>query len=210
MEKGVCAMEKQKIDQTAKVLKFIEDFMQENSYPPTVRDMCKGLNISSTATIVYHLRKLEKQGKLSREKQKNRAIEINGSSKAELRTKIPVVGKVAAGEPILATENVEDTLAFSDNIFGNTQDEMFILKVSGDSMVNIGIYDGDKIVVMKQATAENGEIVVAMVDDSATVKRFFKEDGHIRLQPENDYMEPIIVENAVILGKVVGLIRQYK
>ncbi|MBR2909689.1 MAG: transcriptional repressor LexA [Clostridia bacterium] len=203
-------MEKQKIDQTAKVLKFIEDFMQENSYPPTVRDMCKGLNISSTATIVYHLRKLEKQGKLSREKQKNRAIEINGSSKAELRTKIPVVGKVAAGEPILATENVEDTLAFSDNIFGNTQDEMFILKVSGDSMVNIGIYDGDKIVVMKQATAENGEIVVAMVDDSATVKRFFKEDGHIRLQPENDYMEPIIVENAVILGKVVGLIRQYK
>ena len=203
-------MEKQKIDQTAKVLEFIERFMEENSYPPTVRDMCKGLNIASTATIVYHLRKLEKQGKLSREKQKNRAIEISGTNKAQLKTKIPVVGKVAAGTPILATENVEDTLAFSDNIFGNSQEEMFILKVSGDSMVNIGIYDGDKIVVLKQSDAENGEIVVAMVDDSATVKRFFKENGHIRLQPENDYMEPIIVEDAVILGKVVGLIRQYK
>ena len=203
-------MEKQKIDQTAKVLDFIEKFMEENSYPPSVRDMCKGLNISSTATIVYHLRKLEKQGKLSREKQKNRAIEISGTKKTPLKIKIPVVGKVAAGTPILATENVEDTLAFSDNIFGNSQEEMFILNVSGDSMVNIGIYDGDKIVVLKQANAENGEIVVAMVDDSATVKRFFKEDGHIRLQPENDYMEPIIVEDAVILGKVVGLIRNYK
>lgn len=203
-------MEKQKIDQTAKVLEFIEKFMEENSYPPSVRDMCKGLNISSTATIVYHLRKLEKQGKLSREKQKNRAIEINGAKKAPLKTKIPVVGKVAAGTPILATENIEDTLAFSDNIFGSSQDEMFILNVSGDSMVNIGIYDGDKIVVLKQSNAENGEIVVAMVDDSATVKRFFKEDGHVRLQPENDYMEPIIVPQAVILGKVVGLIRNYK
>ena len=203
-------MEKQRINQTARVLEFIERFMEENSYPPSVRDMCKGLNIASTATIVYHLKKLENQGKLSREKQKNRAIEISNSSKAQLKTKIPVVGKVAAGEPILATENVEDTLAFSDNIFGNTQDQMFILNVSGDSMVNIGIYDGDKIVVLKQSNAENGEIVVAMVEDSATVKRFFKEDGHIRLQPENDYMKPIIVDDAVILGKVVGLIRQYK
>ena len=203
-------MEKQKIDQTAKVLEFIERFMEENSYPPSVRDMCKGLNIASTATIVYHLRKLEKQGKLSREKQKNRAIEVSGSKKAQLKTKIPIVGKVAAGTPILATENVEDTLAFSDNIFGNSQEEMFILKVSGDSMVNVGIYDGDKIVVLKQANAENGEIVVAMVEDSATVKRFFRENGHVRLQPENDYMEPIIVDDAVILGKVVGLIRQYK
>lgn len=203
-------MEKQKIDKTAEVLEFIESFMEENSYPPSVRDMCKGLNIASTATIVYHLKKLEKQGKLSREKQKNRAIEINGNKKSQLKNKIPVIGKVAAGTPILATQNIEDTLAFSDNIFGNAQDEMFILNVSGDSMVNVGIYDGDKIVVLKQSSAENGEIVVAMVDDSATVKRFFKENGHIRLQPENDYMEPIIVEDAVILGKVVGLIRQYK
>ena len=203
-------MKTEKIDQTQKLLEFIENFMEENSYPPSVRDMCKGLNVSSTATIVYHLRKLEKQGKLSREKQKNRAIGVTGTRKTELKRGIPIVGKVAAGIPILATENIEDTLAFSDNIFGNDQEEMFILNVSGDSMINIGIYDGDKIVVHKQSNAENGEIVVAMVEDSATVKRFFKEENHIRLQPENDYMDPIIVDQATILGKVVGLIRNYK
>jgi len=202
-------MKKEKVDQTAKVLEFIKDFMEKNSYPPTVRDMCKGLNISSTATIVYHLRKLESQGKLSREKQKNRAIDIAGTKKT-IKNSIPVIGKVAAGVPITATENVEDDFAFSDNIFGSDQDDMFILNVSGDSMINVGILNGDKIVVHKQANAENGEIVVAMVDDSATVKRFYKEENQIRLQPENDYMEPIIVESATILGKVVGLIRNYK
>ena len=126
------------------------------------------------------------------------------------KNQIPVVGKVAAGTPIFATENIEDTFGFTSNVFGQDQDEMFILNVSGDSMVNAGIFDGDKIVVKKQMVAENGEIVVALIDDSATVKRFYKENGHIRLQPENDYMEPIIVDNAVILGKVVGLIRNYK
>ena len=181
--------------------------MEKNSYPPAVRDMCQGLNISSTATIVYHLRKLEEQGKITRDKQKNRAIEVvNGKKK----NGIPVVGKVAAGIPITATENIEDSFSFSQNVFGASQEGLFILNVSGDSMVNCGIYDGDKIVVQKQSNAENGEIVVAMVDDEATVKRFFKENDHIRLQPENDYMEPIIVTDAVILGKVVGLIRNYK
>ena len=197
-----------RIDQTTKVLEFIEDFMKTNSYPPSVRDMCAGLGISSTATIVYHLRKLESQGKLTRQKQRNRAIDIPSAKKQSVNN-IPVVGKVAAGQPITATENVEDNLSFSDNIFGNS-DELFILNVSGDSMVNVGIYNGDKIVVHKQTNAENGEIVVAMVDDSATVKRFYKEKDHIRLQPENDFMEPIIVPSATILGKVVGLIRNYK
>lgn len=203
-------MKKEKISQTEKVLEFIENFMENNSYPPTVRDMCQGLKISSTATIVYHLRKLEEQGKIVRDKQKNRAIDVVNSKKVVVKNSIPVVGKVAAGIPISATENIEDNFAFSDNIFGSFQDEMFILNVSGDSMINAGIFNGDKIVVHKQANAENGEIVVAMIDDEATVKRFFKEDGHIRLQPENDYMEPIIVTDAVILGKVVGLIRNYK
>lgn len=198
-----------KKSQTEKVLEFIENFTEKNSYPPSVRDMCQGLNISSTATIVYHLRKLEKQGKLTRDSKKNRAIEIIGQEKAQLKKKIPIVGKVAAGTPILATENIEDTIAFSDNVFGGGQDELFILNVQGESMINAGIFDGDKIVVHKQATAETGEIVVAMVEDSATVKRFYKENGHIRLQPENDFMEPIIVENAVILGKVIGLIRNF-
>ena len=200
-------MKKEKIDQTAKVLEFIENFIEKNSYPPSVRDMCAGLNISSTATIVYHLRKLENQGKLTREKQKNRAIDVVNSKK---KNGIPVVGKVAAGIPITATENIEDSFSFSQNVFGAGQEDMFILNVSGDSMVNCGIYDGDKIVVQKQSNAENGEIVVAMVDDEATVKRFYKENGYFRLQPENDYMEPIIVENVIILGKVVGLIRNYK
>lgn len=196
-------------NQTEKVLEFIQSFTEKNSYPPSVRDMCQGLNISSTATIVYHLRKLEKQGKLNRDSKKNRAIEIVGQEKAPLKKKIPIVGKVAAGTPILATENIEDTISFSDNVFGGEQDELFILNVQGESMINAGIFDGDKIVVHKQATAETGEIVVAMVEDSATVKRFYKENGHIRLQPENDYMDPIIVEDAVILGKVVGLIRNF-
>lgn len=198
-----------KKDQTENVLEFIESFTEKNSYPPSVRDMCQGLNISSTATIVYHLRKLEKQGRLVRDGKKNRALEIVGQDKTQLKKKIPIVGKVAAGTPITATENIEDTLAFSDNVFGNDQDDLFILNVQGDSMINAGIFDGDKIVIHKQVTAENGEIVVAMVDDSATVKRFYKESNHIRLQPENDFMEPIIVDNAIILGKVVGLIRNF-
>lgn len=199
-------MKEQKISQTEKVLNFISEFTKKNSYPPSVREMCAGLGISSTATIVYHLKKLEEQGKLSREKSRNRAIEVSGVS---MLSGIPVVGKVAAGIPITATENVEDTLSFSQNLFGD-QDELFILKVQGESMINAGIFDGDKIVVHKQENAENGEIVVAMIDGEATVKRFYKEKNQIRLQPENDFMSPIIVKDVQILGTVVGLIRSYK
>lgn len=195
---------KEKISQTEKVLNFIQDFTQKNSYPPSVREMCAGLGISSTATIVYHLRKLEKEGKLSREKSRNRAIEVNGRS--PFMQGIPVVGKVAAGTPITATENIEDTLSFSQNLFGD-QDELFILNVQGESMINAGIFDGDKIVVHKQENAENGQIAVAMIDGEATVKRFYKENGRIRLQPENDFMEPIIVKDVQILGVMVGLVR---
>lgn len=199
-------MKEQKISQTEKVLNFVSEFTKKNSYPPSVREMCAGLGISSTATIVYHLKKLEEQGKLSREKSRNRAIEVSGVS---MLSGIPVVGKVAAGIPITATENVEDTLSFSQNLFGD-QDELFILKVQGESMINAGIFDGDKIVVHKQENAENGEIVVAMIDGEATVKRFYKEKNQIRLQPENDFMSPIIVKDVQILGTVVGLIRNYK
>ena len=199
-------MKEQKISQTERVLNFIAEFTKKNSYPPSVREMCQGLGISSTATIVYHLKKLEEQGKLSREKSRNRAIEVSGVS---MLSGIPVVGKVAAGTPITATENIEETLSFSQNLFGN-QDELFILNVQGESMINAGIFDGDKIVVHKQENAENGEIVVAMIDGEATVKRFYKEKNQIRLQPENDFMAPIIVKDAQILGTVVGLIRNYK
>lgn len=200
-------MKEQKITQTEKVLNFISDFTKKNSYPPSVREMCKGLGISSTATIVYHLKKLEEQGKLVREKSRNRAIEVSGLQ--PLSSGIPVVGKVTAGLPITAVENIEDTLSFSQNVFGN-QDELFILNVSGESMINAGIFDGDKIVVRKRESAENGEIVVAMIEGEATVKRFYKEKNQIRLQPENDFMSPIIVKNVQILGVVVGLIRTYR
>lgn len=199
-------MKEQKLTQTEKVLNFISDYTKKNSYPPSVREMCKGLGISSTATIVYHLKKLEEQGKLVREKSRNRAIEVSGLQ--TLSETIPIVGKVTAGTPITAIENVEDTLSFSQNVFG-ASGELFILNVSGESMINAGIFDGDKIVVKKCEYAENGEIVVAMIDGEATVKRFYKESNHIRLQPENDYMSPIISENVQILGTVVGLIRKY-
>lgn len=199
-------MKEQKLTQTEKVLNFISDYTKKNSYPPSVREMCKGLGISSTATIVYHLKKLEEQGKLVREKSRNRAIEVSGLQ--TLSETIPIVGKVTAGTPITAIENIEDTLSFSQNVFGSSA-ELFILNVSGESMINAGIFDGDKIVVKKCEYAENGEIVVAMIDGEATVKRFYKESNHIRLQPENDYMSPIISENVQILGTVVGLIRKY-
>lgn len=199
-------MKNQKMSQTEKVLNFITEFTKKNSYPPSVREMCKGLGISSTATIVYHLKKLEEQGKLSREKSRNRAIEVSGVQM--FSSGIPVVGKVAAGTPITATENIEDTFSFSQNLFGD-QEELFILNVSGESMINAGIFDGDKIVVKKQENAENGEIVVAMIDGEATVKRFYKEKNQVRLQPENDFMQPIIVKDATIVGVVVGLIRKY-
>jgi len=200
-------MNKQKISQTDRVYEYILSFTEKNSYPPSVREMCDALGISSTATIVYHLRKLEDAGKLSREKSRNRAIGL-ASVKPTMKG-IPVVGKVAAGVPITATENIEDTISFSSGLFGS-EDELFILNVSGDSMINAGIFDGDKIVVRKSSTAENGEIVVAMMDGEATVKRFYKEKGQIRLQPENDFMSPIIVKDAEVIGHVVGLIRNYR
>lgn len=197
------------INQTSeKMLEFIENYIKEYSYPPSMREICDGMDLASTSTVSYHLEKLERAGLLTRQKLKNRAIDL--ASRVEVETtQIPVVGRVAAGTPILATENIEDNFTLSNNIFSDSG-ELFVLNVSGDSMVNIGILDRDKIVVHKQSTAENGEIVVAMVDDCATVKRFYKEQGYIRLQPENDFLEPIIVTDAVILGKVVGLIRNYK
>ena len=198
-----------RIDRTAQVYDFIISFTKENNFPPSIREIGKELNISSTETVVYHLKKLENQGKIARNKTKNRAIEITDKRYNFDERNIPLVGKVAAGIPITATENIEDHYTFSSNLFGD-QDDLFILTVSGDSMENVGILDGDKIVVHRQETAENGEIVVAMIDDSATVKRFYKEKGHIRLQPENDYMRPIIVDNATILGIVVGLVRNYR
>ena len=173
-----------------------------------MRDICEAVHLKSTSSVHSHLETLEKNGYIRRDPSKPRAIEIIDDSfnltRREL-VNVPVVGQVAAGNPILAVENITSYFPIPAEFLPN--EETFMLMVKGDSMVNMGIYEGDQIIVKKQSTANNNDVVVALVDDSATVKRYFKEDGHYRLQPENDFMEPIIVDHVEILGKVIGLIR---
>lgn len=197
----------QKLEQSYNMIKH---WIAVRGYQPSLREMMKELGVLSTATMKYYLDKLEERGYIKRCDSKNRAIQL---LKEEQRPKqptclIPLLGEVAAGQPILAYENYDEVYELPQNLF-NTNGQVFMLTVKGDSMINAGIYNKDKIVVKQQNTAENSEIVVAMINGCATVKRFFKEDGQIRLQPENDFMKPIICKDAVILGKVVGLIRNY-
>ena len=180
-------------------------------YPPTVRDICEAVNLKSTSSVHSHLETLEKNGYIHRDPTKPRAIEIiddNFNLTRREVVNVPIVGRVAAGEPILAVENIENYFPIPAEFMPNQ--DTFMLRVKGESMINAGILDGDLIVVMKQDTARNGDMVVALVDDSATVKTFYKEDGHIRLQPENDTMDPIIVDDCQILGKVFGVFRLYR
>lgn len=199
-------------DKLERTLSFITEYLNNFGYPPTVREICKELKVSSSATAHYYLDKLEEQGKIKRSNSKNRAIEVVGIKKMPYVesniTYAPLLGTVAAGVPILATENLEESLCLPKSMF-NYDDGIFATTVSGESMVNAGIFDGDRIIVKKQSSAQNGDIVIALIDDSATVKRFYKEKNHIRLQPENDYMEPIIVESCTILGVVIGLLRKF-
>ena len=194
-----------------KVLKVIKIYLDEKGFPPSVRELQQEMDVQSTSTIQYYLNKLEENGQIRRAGNKNRAIEIvkNYYKKDdELKTKkIPLLGEVAAGRPIFAYENYEEVYEFSDNFFKSG--ELFMLTVKGDSMIEAGIYDRDKIIVRKQSYADNADIVVAMINGNATVKRFYKEDSHIRLQPENSTMQPIYCFSVDILGKVVGLIRHY-
>ncbi len=196
-----------------KILNCIKSNIKESGYPPSVREIAKAVNLSSSATVHSHLKKLEELGYLKRNPSKPRAISLLTSSSKETAADsnlvfVPVVGNIAAGKPILAEENIEDYFPLTSD-FVKGQKEVFILHVKGDSMVNAGILDRDYIVVRKQNTAINGEIIVALLEDEATVKRFFKSDNKIKLMPENDYMEPIIVDDARILGKVIGVIRKY-
>ena len=211
-------MAKRTLDKLDKTLQFISDFIKKHSYPPTVREICMGVGVSSSATAQYYLNKLEEMGKIKRSSTKNRAIELTdketfvndntAQQTAEIEL-IPLIGKVAAGVPILATENIEDTIPLPRTMFRKTGEDLFALNVAGDSMINAGILNGDKIVVRKQSTATDGDIVVALIDDSGTVKRFYKEKDVFRLQPENDYMKPIFVKELEIIGIVVGLIRKF-
>lgn len=191
------------MNMTDQTYEFICDFIEKNKYPPTVREICSCLGFDSTSTAVYHLKKLEKMGKISRNENKNRAIELNEPNISGLT--LPLIGTIAAGQPILAEQNLMDKILVSENLFvGNN---MFMLKVRGDSMINVGIYDGDIVVISQQSVANNGEIVACLIDNEATVKRYYKENGYFRLQPENSFMRPIITDHLEILGKVVGLIR---
>lgn len=190
------------------ILEYIKSEILAKGYPPAVREICKAVNLKSTSSVHAHLETLEKNGYLRRDPTKPRAIEILDDTFNLTRreiVQIPIIGRVAAGTPILATENIEDYFPLPAEFAPNA--ELFMLNVKGESMVNAGIMDGDKILVQRQDTARNGDMVVALVDDSATVKTFYKEDGHIRLQPENDKMDPIIVEQCEILGKVFGVFR---
>ena len=195
-------------DKQREILEFMKNEILNKGYPPTVRDICEAVNLKSTSSGHSHLETLEKNGYIRRDPTKPRAIEIiddNFNLTRREVVNVPLVGHVAAGEPILAEENIENYYPVPAEYMPNQQS--FMLKVKGESMINVGIYDGDSILVKQQDTASNGDIVVALIDDSSTVKTFYKEDGHIRLQPENDTMAPIIVEDCAILGKVFGVFR---
>jgi repressor LexA len=190
------------------ILEFIKNEILRKGYPPAVREICDAVKLKSTSSVHSHLETLEKNGYIRRDPTKPRAIEIIDDTFSLTRRElvnIPMIGKVAAGQPLLAEENIEGYFPIPSEYMPNK--ETFMLTVKGDSMINVGIFDGDQIIVQSQNTANNGDIVIALIDDSATVKTFYKENGHYRLQPENDHMDPIIVQNVAILGKVVGLFR---
>ncbi len=193
------------------ILDYIKDEILSKGYPPAVREICEAVNLKSTSSVHSHLETLEKNGYIRRDPTKPRAIEICDDSFQMVRTEMvsmPVIGQVAAGQPILAQQNIDSYFPVpADRV---PKGESFILNVKGDSMINAGILNGDQILVNVCNTANNGDIVVALIDDSATVKTFYKENGHIRLQPENDTMEPIIVEDCQILGKVFGVLRFFR
>ena len=192
------------MNKTQEVYDYIESYIIKNNYPPTIREIGNSLKLDSTSSVSYHLDKLEKQNKIIRNGSKNRAIEL--VNKPIINSiALPVVGTIAAGQPILAEESYSDRIIISENFFVGSN--LFVLKVKGDSMIDIGIFDGDYVVVSKQSVANNGEIMACLIDNEATVKRFYKENGYFRLQPENSSMSPIYTDHVEILGKVVGLIR---
>lgn len=209
-------MENNELNQNEQnILNYIRKQVQEVGYPPSVRELCKAVGLKSTSSVHLYLSRLAEKGYITKGNLKTRALKVTGESLGEAKDtdmlEIPLVGQVAAGLPILAEENIEEYVKLPVSIVKqNVKSEgTYMLKVKGDSMINVGIYSGDYIIVSKCQTAENGQIVVALIDNEATVKTFYKEKDYIRLQPENDTMDPIIVKDVQILGKVVGLIRRF-
>ena len=205
---GICMAYGKISTKQREILEYIKQEILNKGYPPAVREICEAVDLKSTSSVHSHLETLEKNGYIRRDATKPRAIEIiddNFNLTRREVVNVPIIGQVAAGQPLLAVENIENYFPIPTEFMPNA--ETFMLKVKGDSMINAGIFNGDKILVQKQSDAQNGDIVVALVDDSATVKTFYKEDGHFRLQPENDTMDPIIVNECSILGKVFGIMR---
>ena len=190
------------------ILEYIKSQILERGFPPAVREICEAVGLKSTSSVHSHLETLEKNGYIRRDPTKPRAIEIlddNFNLTRREMVNVPIIGQVAAGQPILAEQNIEDYFPIPVERMPNKQ--TFLLKVKGESMINAGILDGDLVLVQEEKTASNGDMVVALIDDGATVKTFYKEEGVIRLQPENDFMDPIIVQDVSILGKVIGVMR---
>jgi repressor LexA len=200
-------MRKPRGDNQMKILEFIKQEIQNKGYPPSVREICDAVGLKSTSTVHGHLTRLEKRGLIRRDSTKPRAMEVLDDPLARGRS-VPLVGKVTAGVPILAQENIEEHIILPQDMVEG--EDIFALCVEGESMINAGILDGDYVVVRKQPNAENGEIVVAMIEDEATVKRIYFEKNRVRLQPENPYMEPIYAEEVTVVGKVIALFRQIR
>ena len=193
-------------DNQQKILAFIKSEIDLKGYPPSVREICAAVGLKSTSTVHAHLNHLEEQGLIRRDPTKPRALEVTDGTQGRGRS-VPLVGRITAGQPVLAVENIEDYLVLPQSMLG--RDDIFCLRVQGESMIEAGILYGDIVLLRQQDAAENGDIVAALVEDEATLKRIFYEKGHVRLQPENPAMDPIIVPDAQVLGKLVALIRQF-
>ena len=195
-------------DKQLLIYEFLKDFTSQKGYPPTVREICKAVGLKSTSSVHGHLKQLEKEGLIKRDPTKPRALEIVDSVIKKEMITVPIIVKVTAGLPILANENIEDSFPLPLDYVKHNND-LFMLKVSGSSMIKAGILDGDLAIIEKTQTASNGDKIVALIENEATLKTFYRENDHIRLQPENDEMEPIIVDNCSILGKLIGIYRTY-
>ena len=195
-------------DKQLLIYEFLKDFTSQKGYPPTVREICKAVGLKSTSSVHGHLKQLEKEGLIKRDPTKPRALEIVDSVIKKEMINVPIIGKVTAGLPILANENIEDSFPLPLDYVKHNND-LFMLKVSGSSMIKAGILDGDFAIIERTQTASNGDKIVALIENEATLKTFYRENDNIRLQPENDDMEPIIVDNCSILGKLIGIYRTY-
>lgn len=202
-------MSEHKYTKQEEIYNFIKKQLHEKGYPPSVREICSAVGLRSTSTVHGHLSRMEKKGLIKRDPTKPRAIEVvEDSVYRKEMIHIPLIGTITAGVPILAVENIEDTFSIPINFIKNNN-ELFMLRVHGESMIDAGILDNDLVIIEKVNTAQDGEIVAALIENEATLKRFFKEDGFIRLQPENKTMKPIIVKDCAIIGKLIGLYREY-